>query len=681
MEVLSYSFSRPGMIDVQQATVSSLCVFLGALPVTYMLGLLAHSPPTAKAKQLLCYPLSGGVDHFIFQVLAWLAWGISILVSSPVLFLLLRGPPGGARGAHSELLLGAGCIASVFAELFMIKSLVVFDPEYRPWPARLQPKYSAKALSEADDSVGQSDDDNDVEEETEPAPTTPRWQPRWLPSRPAAAAAVVGMGLLWAAVGGVLLLATEYVESSATKVVYFILSGGCLLVAATTTHGLAGKLRYEVSHKNDSGLPPWQWRFFQPFRGGKAFVATQALGWALFSAALACLFWLCAQVVAGVAYCIRCWIFATSSLMFFAQLALALSLLVYKRKTRRKLAEEPKKPAAALPSVTLVDMWAPMLLMYTPVHLFCVAVVLSLMAFPSPQMLGLWLAAMTVYYLAFSMDQPEHTGSREWPIFRRWICRSLDLTLSAWLGGVEVVYSGKKPLEASGKYIFGYTPHGLFPIGALYLPLLKSFQEAVSGVRPISLVASVVFQAPIIRDLCCWCGVRQVARQTFVKALRERGSVLMVPGGQAELVHTWRLHNNKEFVIYTRHKGFVRMALENGAALVPVLVLGEIDTLRNLWDLPDVQQWTYKKIGFPIPYIVVGRWGLSPLPSRRPVKFVIGEPLPLPPADQILGPDGHVDPETLDRVHKAFYDAVEALYLEHAPSFPGYERMTLVMHN
>ncbi len=102
-------------------------------------------------------------------------WGISILVSSPVLFLVLHGSP---RGAHSELLLGAGCITSVFAELFMIKSLVVFDPEYRPWPARLRPKYSAKALSEAGDSVGQSDDD--VEEETEPAPLTPRWQPRWV---------------------------------------------------------------------------------------------------------------------------------------------------------------------------------------------------------------------------------------------------------------------------------------------------------------------------------------------------------------------------------------------------------------------------------------------------------------------------------------------------------------------
>lgn len=76
------------MIGVQTATVSSLCIFLGALPLTYMLGLLAHSPPTAKAQQLLRYPLSGGVDHFIFQVLAWVwAYPPMLLTKSLVIYV------------------------------------------------------------------------------------------------------------------------------------------------------------------------------------------------------------------------------------------------------------------------------------------------------------------------------------------------------------------------------------------------------------------------------------------------------------------------------------------------------------------------------------------------------------------------------------------------------------------
>ena len=48
----------------------------------------------------------------------------------------------------------------------------------------------------------------------------------------------------------------------------------------------------------------------------------------------------------------------------------------------------------------------------------------------------------------------------------------------------------------------------------------------------------------------------QVSRHTFVKALRERGSVMFVPGGQAELVHTHRsFRSERQWVVVTHHKG------------------------------------------------------------------------------------------------------------------------------
>lgn len=50
---------------------------------------------------------------------------------------------------------------------------------------------------------------------------------------------------------------------------------------------------------------------------------------------------------------------------------------------------------------------------------------------------------------------------------------------------------------------------------------------------------------------CC----SQVARRTFIRALNDRGSVILVPGGQAELIHTGRLRSKKEFVIYPKHQG------------------------------------------------------------------------------------------------------------------------------
>lgn len=59
----------------------------------------------------------------------------------------------------------------------------------------------------------------------------------------------------------------------------------------------------------------------------------------------------------------------------------------------------------------------------------------------------------------------------------------------------------------------------------------------------------------------------------------------------------------------------MRVAQQAQASLVPLLVLGEIDSLRNLISAPAMLQWTYKRLGFPVPYLIVGRWGLTPFPQ------------------------------------------------------------------
>ena len=56
-------------------------------------------------------------------------------------------------------------------------------------------------------------------------------------------------------------------------------------------------------------------------------------------------------------------------------------------------------------------------------------------------------------------------GKREWPAFRDWFARNLAPALDAWMGDVQVVYDGQEKLDPSSKYVFGYAPHGLFPIG------------------------------------------------------------------------------------------------------------------------------------------------------------------------------------------------------------------------
>ena len=56
-------------------------------------------------------------------------------------------------------------------------------------------------------------------------------------------------------------------------------------------------------------------------------------------------------------------------------------------------------------------------------------------------------------------------GRREWAPIQEWCHKHMETALKAWFGNVEVVREGNTPLDPGDKYIFGYTPHGLFPIG------------------------------------------------------------------------------------------------------------------------------------------------------------------------------------------------------------------------
>ena len=107
--------------------------------------------------------------------------------------------------------------------------------------------------------------------------------------------------------------------------------------------------------------------------------------------------------------------------------------------------------------------------------------------------------------------------------------------------------------DPAKRYCFGFVHHGLYPLGAGYLPFLPSFRAACP-VWPVTLSASICVTAPLLRDIVLWLGVRVVSRRTFVHTLRERKAVLICPGGQAEMCLTNRLHRHKEFTIYAGHK-------------------------------------------------------------------------------------------------------------------------------
>merc|ERR1712216_465070 len=72
---------------------------------------------------------------------------------------------------------------------------------------------------------------------------------------------------------------------------------------------------------------------------------------------------------------------------------------------------------------------------------------------------------------------------------------------------------------------------------------------------------------------------------------RRRGTV---PRRQAELVEHVGGQAEDTVTLCTRHKGFIKIAIEKRAHLVPVFCFGESQALTNLWKWKAAQRWTYK---------------------------------------------------------------------------------------
>lgn len=283
---------------------------------------------------------------------------------------------------------------------------------------------------------------------------------------------------------------------------------------------------------------------------------------------------------------------------------------------------------------------------------------------------------MGAYYGTTSAGNPGHTGCRKWPAVRSWFHRHAADSLKAWMGRVDLVYASDDKPDASQKFIFGYHPHGLYPCGAAALPLLPGFERLFPGLTPATLSASITFFAPLVRDLLSWCGVREVSRRTFIRALREEGGVILCPGGQEELAETYRVFREpSELVICSRHKGFCRIAIEEQSSLVPVLALGEIFTLKNAFDWPKLQMATYRIFGFPIPYLLVGRWGFSPLPRKVPLLFIIGKPITPPKVHS----GSKVAEKDVDHLHEQYYKELVNMFHKYKDKHDHYNNTNVVL--
>lgn len=223
----------------------------------------------------------------------------------------------------------------------------------------------------------------------------------------------------------------------------------------------------------------------------------------------------------------------------------------------------------------------------------------------------------------------------------------------------------RQKFTKTANYMFIYHPHGIHGFGAMinFTFDANHLSQLLPGITVHVQTLAMNFWIPFWRELFTLSGSGDASASCIKRTLAAGPgeSVMLVVGGAEESLLS--MPNTNDLTLQKR-KGFVRLALESGAPLVPVYGFGENNVYDNLAaGRPKLQKFLLKAqklLGFALPLIHGRGWfnyHFGILPHRRPIVVVVGAPLEVP---RILKPSK----EEIDEWHAKYIDALKELYLE-----------------
>ncbi|XP_062870100.1 diacylglycerol O-acyltransferase 2 [Trichomycterus rosablanca] len=238
-------------------------------------------------------------------------------------------------------------------------------------------------------------------------------------------------------------------------------------------------------------------------------------------------------------------------------------------------------------------------------------------------------------------------------------------------------------LPPNRNYIFGYHPHGIFCFGAFcnFSTEATGFSKKFPGIKPSLATLAGNFRLPLLRDYLMSGGICPVNRNSIDYLLSHNGTgnaVVIVVGGAAESLDCAPGMNS---VTLRNRKGFIKLALQKGADLVPVYSFGENEVYKQVifedgtWGRM-VQKRLQKVFGF-APCIFHGcgfffseSWGF--VPYGKPINTVVGEPITVPKMED-------PSPDVVDMYHTMYINSLTKLFNNHKTRFGFRETDTLLI--
>jgi len=297
---------------------------------------------------------------------------------------------------------------------------------------------------------------------------------------------------------------------------------------------------------------------------------------------------------------------------------------------------------------------------------------------------ALWPRWEAVAVLVALVTLAARPRARKAPSWGEKLARTVTRTACAYFPSMLAFEDEEEWLEATRRgrpSLIGLEPHGVLPLSVISFAEYFIYDEPEEAKRKRltettrrsrCLASAAIFNVPFVRHLWTWLGLDPISRPRMLKMLRGGESVVIIPGGVAECM---TMEKGVETLYLRKRFGFVKIAIQTGAALVPAYTFGQSRTY-GYWRLGPpivpkfVADWIGKTFAF-APIVFWGKW-CSPIPYATPLNTIVGKPL-----EVVQNSDPSRD-EVAAKLEE-FIEAMRSLYERHKSAY-GYADVDLVIY-
>lgn len=275
------------------------------------------------------------------------------------------------------------------------------------------------------------------------------------------------------------------------------------------------------------------------------------------------------------------------------------------------------------------------------------------------------LAALYAGWLYLDRDTPTNGGRRSqwvrnwtvWKYFREYFPITLVKTVD---------------LDPGLNYLFGFHPHGVLVAGAFgnFCTEACGFSELFPGLTPSLLMLPFWFRVPFFRDYIMSGGLVSSEKASMSNLLSRPGGgavAVVAVGGAPESLEA---RPGALTLQLLQRKGFVKLALKHGAALVPVFSFGENELFDQMENpvgsaLRRVQDRLQRIMGVALPLFHargVFQYSFGLLPYRKPIHTVVGRPIRVD-----LNPSPSKD--DIESLHRRYIEGLNQLFEENKEKY------------